>query len=107
MFAKDVRRIVTGWQVVAEVERQERRQDGPDSAAAIRDALELLDLFGDLHGWPPPENEGRRRDDELARQRWDRVRAYYRTHGETAKPKAQPASISSRLGKSSREHPPG
>lgn len=80
--------MVAGWQVAAEVERQERRQAGPDSAKAIRDAFELMDLLDELHGWPPPENEGRRRDDELARDRWDRVRAYYRAHGKTAEPKA-------------------
>lgn len=33
---EDVRRMVTGWQLVERQEREERRQAGPDSAAAIR-----------------------------------------------------------------------
>jgi len=80
-----VRRMVAGWQAVERQEREERRQAGPDSATAIERALELMDLFGAMHGWPPPENEARRRDDELARRRWVRVRSFYQAHGQAAK----------------------
>jgi hypothetical protein len=86
MNPEDIRRMVAGWQMVEEREREERRKAGPDPAAAVQGALELMDLFGEMHGWPPPENEARRRDDELARERWVRVRNYYRAHGKTAKP---------------------
>ena len=79
-----VRRMVAGWQAVERQEREERRQAGPDTAMAIRGALELMDLFGAMHGWPPPENEARRRDDELARSRWVRVRSFYQAHGQAA-----------------------
>ena len=82
-----VRRMVAGWQAVEGQEREERRQAGPDAAMAIRGALELMDLFGAMHGWPPPENEARRRDDELARRCWVRVRSFYQAHGQAAKPK--------------------
>jgi hypothetical protein len=82
---EDVRRMVAGWQAVEEQEREERRQAGPDAAMAIRGALELMDLFGAMHGWPPPENEARRRDDELARRCWVRVRTFYQAHGQAAK----------------------
>ena len=67
--------MVAGWQAVEAQEREERRQAGPDSAVSVRGALELMDLFGTMHGWPPPENEARRRDAELARNRWARVRS--------------------------------
>jgi hypothetical protein len=80
-----VRRMVAGWQAVERQEREERRQAGPDAAMAIRGALELMDLFGVIHGWPPPENEARRRDNELARSRWVRVRSFYQAHGQAAK----------------------
>ena len=80
-----VRRMVAGWQAVEGQEREERRQAGPDAAMAIRGALELMDLFGAMHGWPPPENEARRRDDELARRCWVRVRSFYQAHGQAAK----------------------
>jgi hypothetical protein len=80
-----VRRMVAGWQAVERQEREERRQAGPDAATAVRGALELMDLFGTMHGWPPPENEARRRDDELARSRWVRVRSFYQAHGQAAK----------------------
>jgi hypothetical protein len=79
-----VRRMVAGWQAVEEREREERRQAGPDVAMAIRGALELMDLFGEMHGWPPPENEARRRDNDLARRRWVRVRSFYQAHGQAA-----------------------
>ncbi len=82
---ESLRRMVAGWQAVESQEREERRHAGPDAATAIRGALELMDLFGAMHGWPPPENEARRRDDELARSRWVRVRSYYLAHGQAAK----------------------
>jgi hypothetical protein len=85
---ENVRRMVAGWQLVERQERIERRQAGPDAAVAIRGALELMDLFGAMHGWPPAENEARCRDNEIARQRWARVRSYYRAHGKAAKPEA-------------------
>jgi len=81
-----VRRMVAGWQAVEGLEREERRQAGPD-AMAVRGALELMDLFGALHGWPPPENEARRRDSELVRSRWVRVRSFYQAHGQAAQQK--------------------
>ena len=77
--------MVAGWLAVERQEREERRQTGPDVAMAIRGALELVDLFGAMHGWPPPENEARRRDNELARRRWVRVRSFYQAHGQAAK----------------------
>jgi len=77
--------MVAGWQAVEAQERQERRQTGPDSAGSVRGALELMDLFGTMHGWPPPENESRRRDVELARNCWVRVRSFYLAHGQAAK----------------------
>jgi hypothetical protein len=82
---ENVRRMVAGWQFVEKRERAERRQAGPDASAAIQGALELMDLFGAMHGWPPSENEARRRDNELARRRWVRVRSYYQAHGKAAK----------------------
>ena len=81
----DVRRMVVGWRAVEEREREERRKAPPDVAAAVEGALELMDLFGEMHRWPPAENEARRRDDELARGRWIRVRSFYQAHGKTAK----------------------
>jgi len=79
--------MVGGWRAVERREREERRQAGPDSAEAIQGALALMDLFGEMHGWPPVENEARRRNHELARARWVRVRNFYQAHGKAAKPK--------------------
>src|SRR5436305_10941854 len=67
MNPEDVRRMVRGWEAVERREREERRKAGPDTAAAVQGALALMDLFGEMHGWPPAENEARRRDNELAR----------------------------------------
>jgi cytochrome oxidase assembly protein ShyY1 len=76
MNPEDVRRMVGGWQAVERREREERRRAGPDSAAAVEGALA-----------PPAESEARRRDNELARARWVRVRNFYQAHGKAAKPK--------------------
>jgi hypothetical protein len=86
MNPEEVRRMVGGWQAVERREREERRKAGPDSAAAVQGALELMDLFGEMHGWPPAENEARRRNNELARASWVRVRSFYQVHGKAAKP---------------------
>ena len=86
MNPEDVRRMVEGWRAVEAREREELRRRPPDPAAAVQGALDLMDLFGKLHHWPPPETAARRRDGEVARERWVRVRNYYRDHGKTAKP---------------------
>jgi hypothetical protein len=87
MNPEDVRRMVAGWQAAEARERAERRKAGPNTAAAVEGALALMDLFGEMHGWPPSENAARRRDNELARARWVRVRNFYQAHGKAAKPK--------------------
>jgi len=86
MNPEDVRRMAMGWQAAEGRAREERRNAGPDTAEAVQGAFALMDLFGEMHGWPPPENEARRRDNELARTRWARVRSFYQTHGKAAKP---------------------
>ena len=86
MNPEDVRRMAMGWQAAEKRAREERRKAGPDAAEAVQGALALMDLFGEMHGWPPPENEARRRDNELARARWVRVRSFYQAHGKAAKP---------------------
>jgi hypothetical protein len=74
-----LRRRAAAWALAEQREIAERRKAGPDRAAAIAGALELIDLFDRLHGWPPPEDE-LRREDEAARESWRRVREHYRTH---------------------------
>ena len=86
MNPEDARRLVAGWQAAEKREREERRKAGPDAAEAVQGALALMDLFGEMHGWPPPENEARRRDNEQARAYWVCVRNFYQTHGKAAKP---------------------
>lgn len=76
-----IRRRAAAWSLAEQREIAERRKAGPDCAAAISSALELIELFDRLHGWPPPEDELRRREDESARQSWRRVRAHYGAHG--------------------------
>lgn len=86
MNPEDLRRMAQGWQAAEDRARQERRKAGPDAVEAVQGAFALMDLFGEMHGWPPPENEARRRDNELARARWVRVRNFYQTHGKAAEP---------------------
>jgi hypothetical protein len=87
MNPEDVRRMAKGWQAAERREREERRKSKPNAAEAVEGALALMDLFDEMHGWPPPENAARRRDTELARARWLRVSHFYQNHGKAAKPK--------------------
>ena len=50
---------------------------GEDSIDAIESSLALLALYGRLHPWPPVEDPTTAREDELARQSWDKLRAAY------------------------------
>jgi hypothetical protein len=86
MNPEDVRCMVEGWRAVERRKSEERHRAGPDTAAAVQRALALMDLFGEMHDWPPAENEARRRDNELARARWVHVRNFYQAHGKAAKP---------------------
>jgi hypothetical protein len=71
--AEDLRRWVADRRLAGEREREEARRSGFDRDP-IRSSLELIDLAARLHGWPVPEDRVRRREDELARDRWIRLR---------------------------------
>jgi hypothetical protein len=73
----NLRRWVEDQRAGEERERQEAREKGLASNS-IAAAFDLIDLAARLHGWPIPEDPVRRRDVELARDRWDRVRAALR-----------------------------
>lgn len=70
---EDLRRWIEDKRAAGERERQEARHVGfaRDPIAA---ALDLIGIAGRLHGWPLPEDAIRRREDELARARWERLR---------------------------------
>jgi len=78
MDPHELRRWVASRRAAEEREREELRAQGPDPAFAIRSALALADLAESLHGWPVPEDEVSRREDEQARDDWMRVRAAMR-----------------------------
>lgn len=73
MRPEDLRRWVEDQRAAAVRERAAVRAGGfsPDPIAA---GLDLIDLAADLHGWPIPEDPVTRREDELARERWVRLR---------------------------------
>lgn len=73
MRQDDLRRWVSDQRAAAERERAEARgrSFSPD---AIEAALDLITLGSDLHGWPMPDDLVTRREDELARERWVRLR---------------------------------
>ena len=60
MRLEDLRRWVRTRRAAAERERDEASLTGASPESAIAGALALIALVGDLHGWPPPENEVRR-----------------------------------------------
>lgn len=73
MPREDLRRWVEDQRAAAERERASARQRG-FSGDPIRAGLELIDLAAELHGWPIPEDPVTLREDELARERWVRLR---------------------------------
>lgn len=75
MDPQDIRRWVENHRAAQERERQEVRERGTVVADPIAASLSLIALAGRLHGWPVPVSEVDEREDELARQRWDKLRA--------------------------------
>lgn len=70
---EDLRRWVEDRRAAGERERQQARAGG-FARDPIRAALDLIAVAGRLHGWPIPEDPVRQREDELARERWARLR---------------------------------
>jgi hypothetical protein len=73
MRPEDARRWVEARRAAEARERQEAR-DRTDSADSISAAFALIALAGRLQGWPPVEDPVTIREDELARERWRRLR---------------------------------
>jgi hypothetical protein len=73
MDPENLRRWVAEKRAAAERERAEVR-GGSFSPDPIDAALDLIALGGELHGWPPPEDPVTLREDEVARERWARLR---------------------------------
>jgi len=73
MPSQDLRRWAENQRAAAERERSAVRDRGfsPDPISA---GFELIDLAAELYGWPVPEDPVTRREDELARERWVRLR---------------------------------
>jgi hypothetical protein len=70
---EDLRRWVENQRAAQVRERESAREMGfsPDPVQA---ALDLIELAATLHGWPIREDAVKRREDEAARQQWDRLR---------------------------------
>lgn len=58
----------------AEVREREAARGGSFARDPVRAALDLIAIAGRLHGWPIPPDAVRRREDEIARERWSRLR---------------------------------
>jgi fermentation-respiration switch protein FrsA (DUF1100 family) len=73
MRAEDARRWAEARRLVEERERQEAREQAAH-VDPIGAALALIALAGRLQGWPPVDDPVSVREDELARDRWRRLR---------------------------------
>ena len=78
MRQEDLRRWVSAQRAVEARERRDLAAQPPEPEVAWNQALSLIALLGRLIGWPPPEDETRRREDEYASAQWTRLRAAYR-----------------------------
>lgn len=70
---EDLRRWVEDKRAAEERERAEVR-GGSFARDPVRAALDLIAIAGRLHGWPIPPDLVRQREDEVARERWARLR---------------------------------
>jgi hypothetical protein len=77
----DLRRWVDDRRAAAALERSEARSAPLAPASAIAAALALVALFGRLHGWPAAADPVSEREDEQARENWNRLRRAFGIRG--------------------------
>ena len=70
---QELRRWVDDKRAAEEREREAVR-GGSFARDPVRAALDLIAVAGRIHGWPIPVDAVRRREDELARERWSNLR---------------------------------
>lgn len=70
---EDLRRWVEDKRA-AEAREHEAARGGSLARDPVRAALDLIAIAGRLYGWPIPPDAVRQREDELARERWARLR---------------------------------
>lgn len=74
MDPEQARRWIASRRAGADREMDELRRAGADPRKAIRQALELIALMKELHGWPLPEDPVSQRENEAARDSWVRLK---------------------------------
>jgi hypothetical protein len=74
MRAEDLRRWVENQRAAEARVREEQRRRGPRPQEAIAGALDLTAVAARLHGWPLPEDDVSRREDERLYDCWHRLR---------------------------------
>ena len=80
MSREDLRRWVAGYQAAQRREREEAAAAGPDSSAAIEQALALIAL-GARIGTTVTEDPADLRDEQRARVAWARLRTVLLARG--------------------------
>jgi hypothetical protein len=75
MRPEDLRRWVAGQRAAEDRQRDEPCGAALPPALVWSQALSLINLVGRLVGWPPPEDDVRRRETRHASEQWARLRA--------------------------------
>ncbi len=70
----DVRRWAENRRIANVVEVRDLIEHWGEPQRSVQAAFELLNLWGALHGWPPPEDPIDRREDAVVRERFARLR---------------------------------
>jgi hypothetical protein len=78
MEPDDLVRFVDDRRAVARREAEESAREGDGSVDAVTSALALLAVYGRLHGWPPADDPVSDAEDAAVRDRFDRLRQWYR-----------------------------
>jgi len=80
MLREDLRRWVAGYRAAQHREREEAAAAGPDSSAAIQQALALI-AFGGRVGTTVTQDSADLRDEQRARVAWARLRTVLLARG--------------------------
>ena len=71
---EDVRRWAENRRIANALEVRDLLEYWGEPERSVQAAFELMNLWGRLHGWPPPESSLDRREDAVVRERFARLR---------------------------------
>jgi hypothetical protein len=81
-----VKKMLRGHAAAAEMKKRILVAEGPRAETSVADALELMALVDQLHGWPGERSTLEERGIEEVRQRWAKIQRHYRAKARAGRP---------------------